>query len=240
MKEETITQLKLGGLQVIQARNGYRFSIDPVLLCSFAQISGKARVADLGTGSGILPLLLNHLGKGSRFLGIEKQPGLSDRARHSVDLNGLQGRIDIVHGDICSLPARLQNCFDAVVSNPPYRKQYTGRVAADDERAEARHETTGQLKDFLHAANFLLKGEGTFSLVYLAERLVELLGEMHQLQLHPKRLRLVHPRAGEPANLVLVEGRKNSRPGLTVEPPLIIYQGRGRDYTAEVLMMYEA
>jgi len=225
-------------LQIIQARKGYRFSIDPVLLCAFADIPGDARVADLGTGSGIIPLLLHLHGKGCAYLGIEKQSGLACRALRTVELNGMHDRIEILHGDICCLPSDLAAGFDAVISNPPYRKRDSGRVAPNEERAVARHETTGKLHDFLQAANFLLKKDGGLSLVYPIERMVELLSEMHQLQLEPIRLRLVHPRAGKAANLVLVEGRKNGHPGLRVEAPLVVYQGPGRGYTPEVLAMY--
>jgi len=239
LTEETITKLNIGELKVIQSPTGYRFSIDPILLCAFADIQNEARVADLGTGSGVIPLLLNHLGKGCVFLGIEKQPGLAYRACRSVELNGLQSRIEILQCDIISLPTDLAAGFDAVVTNPPYRKQNSGRLAPDDERVTARHETTGQLRDFLHTANILLKRGGSFSLVYLVERMPELLSEMQQAHLEPKRMRLVHPRAGEPANLVLVEGRKNSCPGLKVEPPLVVYRGTGRDYTPEVFAIYQ-
>ena len=148
-------------------------------------------------------------------------------------------RIEILHKDICCLPAELASVFDAVVSNPPYRKKGSGRVAPNEERAVARHETTGQLRDFLQAADFLLKRGGSLFLVYMVDRMVELLADMHHLHLEPKRLRLVHPRAGEAANLVLVEGRKQVRPGIKIEEPLIVYQGPGRDYTPEVLAMYQ-
>ena len=230
----------MGGLQVLQARKGYRFSLDPILLCYFAEIPAQARVADLGTGSGIIPLLLQHHGKGREFLGIERQPKMAGRAHRTVALNGLQERIKIVQGDICCLPSEWQASFDAVVSNPPYRKQNSGRVAKDEERAAARHEMAGSLCDFLQSASFLLKKGGSFTLVYLVDRLAELLAEMRRLQLEPKRLRLVHPRAGEPANLLLIEGRKFGKPGLEVAPPLYVYQGPGRDYTAEIVRLYES
>jgi tRNA1Val (adenine37-N6)-methyltransferase len=240
LTEESITKLHVGGLQVIQACRGYRFSIDPVLLCSFADISLRARVADLGTGSGVIPLLLYHYGKGHAFWAIERQPKMVCRARRTVELNSLQDIVEVVQGDISCLPSELQASFDAVVSNPPYRKQNSGRVAPDDERAASRHEITGTLYDFLHAASFLLKRGGRLFMVYLVERLAEVLTEMRRLQIEPKRLRLVHPRAGEPANLLLVEGRKHGKPGLTVETPLYLYQGPERDYTSEVLAMYES
>jgi len=233
---ESLDELHAGGVKIIQPRRGYRFSLDPLLLCAFAGIGSQARVADLGTGSGIMPLLLAQAGKGREFLGIERQAELAERARRSVALNGLERRIRIVCADVRELPAELAaGSFDAVVSNPPYRKPATGRVAPDAERGAARHELAGGLTDFLRAAAFLLNDGGRFCLVYLAERLAELLDEMRTFRLEPKRLRTVHSRTGDPARLVLVEGRRNARTGLTVEAPLIVYrEGKGRDYTEEM------
>jgi tRNA1Val (adenine37-N6)-methyltransferase len=135
------------------------------------------------------------------------------------------------------LPEGLgEGTFDVVMTNPPYRRPSGGRVPPDSERALARFELAGGLPDFLRAAAWLLRSGGRCYIVYLAERLAELLDEMRTFRLEPKRLRLVHPRAVEPARLVLVEGRKQRRPGLTVEPPLVVYlPGGGRTYTAEAL-----
>jgi tRNA1Val (adenine37-N6)-methyltransferase len=115
----------------------------------------------------------------------------------------------------------------------------SGRVSSGDERSFARHELAGGLVDFLRAANFLLRTGGRFFVIYLADRLPELLTEMSGSRLEPKRMRMIHSRAGEDARLVMVEGRKDGKPGLTVEAPLIVYAGEGRDYTEEVLAMYE-
>jgi tRNA1Val (adenine37-N6)-methyltransferase len=223
-------------VQILQSPDGYRYSIDPLLLCAFASIPLTARVADLGTGSGILPLLLARGGKGREFVGIEIQSEMAERAVQSVALNGLAERIRIVNADLRALPAEFAaGTFAAVVSNPPYRKPSSGRVAPGAERGAARHELAGGLSDFLQVAALLLNNRGRFCVVYLAERLAELLAEMRTHRLEPKRLRMVHSRAGEPAKLVLVEGRKNAAPGLTVEAPLIIYRGgAGRDYTGEM------
>jgi len=234
--DETLDALRVGRVKILQPRSGYRFSLDSLLLCAFTQIPAKARVADLGTGSGVIPLLLAKAGKGREFIGIELQAGLADRATRSVGLNGLEERIRVACGDVRDLPADLAaGSFAAVVTNPPYRAPATGRVAPGAERGAARHELAGGLTDFLRAAAFLLNNGGKFYIVYLAERLAELLDEMRTFRLEPKRLRTVHSRTGEPAKLALVEGRKNARPGLTVEAPLIIYrEGKGRDYTEEM------
>lgn len=236
LPDETLDDLHAGGVKIIQPRSGYRFSLDPLLLCAFAEIPDKSRVADLGTGSGVIPLLLARAGKGREYVGIELQAGPAGRAERSVRLNGLSGRIRVVCADLRELPDEfVPGSFDAVVTNPPYRKPASGRVAPGMERGAARHELAGGLTDFLRAAALLLNSGGRFYIIYLAERLAELCDEMRTFRLEPKRLRLVHSRAGEPARLALVEGRKNARTGLTVEVPLIVYrEGKGRDYTEEM------
>ncbi len=234
---ETIDDLRCAGLKIIQARDGYRFSIDPVLLCAFARVEAGEAAADLGTGSGVIPLLLAVRSAAARIVGVEVQPGLAERARRSAALNGLDDRVEILQADVRGLHGTLvPNSFDVVLANPPYRRPGTGRQAPVGERAAARHELAGGLADFLAAATSLLRGGGRFYIVYLAERLAELLAGMQRAGLEPKRLRCVHARSGEGARMVLVEGRKGARPGLQVEAPLFVYAGEG--YSAEVLEIY--
>ncbi len=164
-----------------------------------------------------------------------------DRARRGVELSGMAGQVSIVEADLRDhRHLTAAGSFDLVVSNPPYRTAETGRVAPDDERAAARHELAGGLEDFLAAASWSLKYGGSFAIVYLAERLSELLVGMTAVALEPKRLRAVHPRQGEAARMVLVEGRKGGGAGLQVEAPLYIYKSDAgsRDYTDEVLRIY--
>ncbi len=235
--DETLDDLRSGGLKVIQKKDGYRFSLDPVLLCAFAKIGVSESVVDLGTGSGVIPLLLARRSEAARITGVEIQPELADRARRSLMFNGLQDRVAIVERDLRELRGALdpQSC-DVVLSNPPYRRVDTGRTAPVAERAAARHELAGGLDDFLAAAAYLLGQGGRFYIIYLAERLAELLAAMSRQRLEPKRLRSVHSRSGEPARMVLVEGRRNGRPGMMVEAPLYVYDGE--NYTAEVLAIY--
>jgi tRNA1Val (adenine37-N6)-methyltransferase len=234
---ETLDDLRLGGLRIIQNRVGYRFSLDPVLLCAFARIAPGQKVCDLGTGCGIIPLLLAQLTTAVSIIGVEIQPELADRARRSVGINRLQDQVVIVESDLRRIREvlRAESC-QAVVANPPYRPLTQGRLSPRTERARARHEVHGGLSDFLHAARWLLGTGGSFFIVYLAERLAELLAGMRQAGLEPKRLRCIHSRNGEEARMVLLEGRKGGGPGLKVEPPLYIYQGG--NYTAEVLAIY--
>lgn len=234
---ETLDDLRLGGLKIIQAQKGYRFSLDPVLLCDFSRIKPGESVADLGTGSGVIPLILARRTEASRIVGVEIQPGLADRARRSLRLNALEDRVGIVAGDLRNLTDVLPpQGFDVVLSNPPFRKPGGGRIAPQGERAAARHELAGGLEDFLDAAARLLGDGGRFYIVFLAERLAELLELMRKKRLEPKRLRTVHGRPGESARMVLVEGRKSGGAGLIVEAPLWVWEGDV--YSAEVLRMY--
>lgn len=237
--DETLDDLRSGGLKIIQKKEGYRFSLDPVLLCDFARIGAGESVVDLGTGSGVIPLLLARRSEAARIAGVEIQPEMADRARRSLVLNGLQDRVRIIEGDLRELRSCLepQSC-EVVLSNPPYRRYGTGRTAPVAERAAARHELAGGLDEFLAAAAFLLNQGGRFYIIYLADRLAELLAAMRQKRLEPKRLRCVHSRRGEGARMVLVEGRRNGRPGMQVEAPLYIYEGE--DYTDEIMAIYGA
>lgn len=238
---ETLDTLSIGALRIIQAKKGYRYSLDPVLLAGFVHPLSASRIVDLGTGCGILPLLLAGKSEAQELVGIELQESLADRASRNVELNGLQERIRILTDDIREVRSLLPvNWADLVVSNPPFRSSASGRIAPDDERAIARHELFGGLADFCAAAAWLLKDGGLFTVIHLAERLPELLAYMQSGNIQPKRLRMVHPHADDPARLVLVEGRKAGRPGLLVEPPLVIYRSRGaqRDYSEEILELY--
>ncbi|MCW8891946.1 MAG: tRNA1(Val) (adenine(37)-N6)-methyltransferase, partial [Deltaproteobacteria bacterium] len=229
-------------LRLLQAEKGYRYSLDPILLARFIKANRWPHVVDLGTGSGILPLLLAKLTAAEGLTGIELQSGLAERAQRNVELNALQGRVQILKGDIRFIRDMLPaNSADLVVCNPPFRPANSGRLAPDDERAAARHELSGGITDFIAAADWLLNQGGTFAVVHLAERLPALVNGLLAVGIEPKRLRMVHPYTSKSAKLVLLEGRKGGRPGLEVEAPLYIYKGQGeaQDYTEEVLQMYK-
>lgn len=242
MVKETLDNLSLGNLQLFQAENGYRYSLDPVLLARFVSVAEGETVVDLGTGCGIIPLILAQISAAGSLLGIERQPLLADRAKRNVEINQLADRVAILADDIRRVDDLLPaaSC-DLVVTNPPYRRPGSGRVAPNDERAAARHELAGGLSDFVMAAKWLLRNGGAFVTIHLAERLPEIITVMKTAGIEPKRLRMIHPCCGEAAKLLLIEGRKGGRPGLSVETPLYIYrhESSGRDYTDEVLSMYE-
>lgn len=239
--EETLDCLSLGSVKLRQAARGYRCSLDPVLLARFVNSEKLDTVVDLGTGSGILPLLLARLTAAPTLIGIELQPALARRARENVQLNQLAGRVRIEEGDVRRITTLMPAASaDLVTCNPPYRRAGTGRVAPDAERALARHELAGGLHDFIRAGRNILKPGGRFTMIHLAERLTEILAGMAREGIEPKRLRLVHPRPAASARLVLVEGRRGAQPGLDVERPLNIYgeEAGQRDYSEEVRGMY--
>ncbi|HEX9787956.1 MAG TPA: tRNA1(Val) (adenine(37)-N6)-methyltransferase [Candidatus Binatia bacterium] len=231
---ETLDALFDGRLSLYQSRSGYRFSIDALLLADFVSIKRGDRVVDLGAGNGILSLVLAQSHPSAALVGIEIQASMVERAERNVRLNRLQRRVQIVSGDVrlgqaLAAPAS----FDVAVSNPPYRKPSSGRVGANHERQMARHEMTGDLGDFLRAGAFFLREKGQMALIYPAVRSADLIFALRQARIEPKRLRMVHSFQGGEASLLLVEGVKGGRAGLTVLPPLIIYRG-GKKYSDEV------
>jgi tRNA1Val (adenine37-N6)-methyltransferase len=238
---ETVDTLFEESIQLVQAKNGYRFSLDPVLLADFTTLPPKGRVLDLGAGCGVLAVLLARRGPDLRVIGWERQTALARRAVRGAALSGLAARVVIVETDLRDY-RRLESSgsFDLVVTNPPYRPARSGRVAPQDERAAARHELAGGLEDFLAAASWCLIEGGRFAMIHLAERLSEIMVKMSAVKLEPKRLRLVHPRRGDAARMVLIEARKGGAVGLKIEPPLYVYEGSGpsREYTEEVLRIY--
>ncbi len=174
--KETLDNLSLGNLQLLQSESGYRYSLDPILLARFVDVKKGARVVDLGTGCGIIPLLLARLSDSEELIGIEIQVELADRAVKNTERNFLQSRVRILREDIRNIRDIIQaGSIDLVISNPPYRQSTSGRIAPNDERAAARHELAGGLSDFVTAANWALKNGGNFTVIYLAERLPELM-----------------------------------------------------------------
>jgi tRNA1Val (adenine37-N6)-methyltransferase len=235
---ERVDDLGRGGLRVIQHPERFPFAMDPVVLAHFATVRKGARVIDLGTGCGVIPLLLSALHPDARITGLELQPDTADMAARSVLLNGLAGRVHIDCGDYREA-ARLYGpgVFDVVTMNPPYREPGTGSVSPAAGRAAARHELAGALSDATAAAAVAVKFGGRVAVVFLAERLADLLGTLRENRLEPKRLRLIHPREGRPANLLLLEAVKGGGAGLKVEPPLVVY-AEGQRFTAEMQAIY--
>jgi tRNA1Val (adenine37-N6)-methyltransferase len=231
---ETLDTLFGGKLKLYQGRKGYRFSVDAVLLAYFATVGRAGKIADLGAGNAVIPLILAYLYPAASIAGFELQKNMVDRACRNILLNGFAARVKIINGDVRSIERLAQpGSFDAVTCNPPYRKFGVGRLSPDSEKKLARHELQGRLDDFIGAGAYLLRTKGRMALVYRAERTVELFQTMQRFDIEPKRLRWVHSFLGAEASLVLVEGRKGSRSGLNILPPLVVYEKRGT-YTAEL------
>jgi len=236
--DETIDPLGVTSLRLIQPKQGFRFSLDPFLLCGFSGFRDAQTIYDLGCGNGVIPLLAAGRSLAGRVVGIERQPQMVERARRSVALNEMNSRVTILEGDLREIRQLSPGQeADLVLANPPFRVPGNGRISTHDERAAARHELAGGLADFLQAAHYLLRRGGRCCLVFLPERLPELLMLMQKYHLEPKRMRLVHHRVGEEARLILVEGFKNGRPGLVVEPPLVLYVAE-QELSREVAAWY--
>ncbi|HXX32904.1 MAG TPA: methyltransferase, partial [Thermodesulfobacteriota bacterium] len=190
--DETLDTFLNGKLQILQKKNGYRFSLDAILLSQFVTIRKDERVIDLGTGCGILPLLLSYSTKAHSFVGVEIQKGLAGCARKNVVLNHLNGRISVLRQDFRKLRGIFPpGSFDVVLSNPPYRRYRSGRINPSVEKAVARHEIKGTLEDLIGIASYLLPSKGRCYLIFPALRTVDLFVALREGKLEPKRLQLV-------------------------------------------------
>ena len=237
---ETLDDLLLGGLKVFQPKSGHRFSIDAVLLAHFPRLDGVSHAIDLGTGNGVIPLLLSCRKPSLRITGIEIQPEMVKRARKSVSYNDLEERITIKYLDIRAIPGQLERAqADLITSNPPFWKAGEGKLNKNREIAAARHEITVTLSDIIEAAAHLLKEGGRLAIIHRAERCQELQQECVRRGFHITRLRMVQSFAGQKAKLVLVEACQGRGPAVSYqEPPLIIYQAAGV-YSPEVMAIYD-
>ncbi len=209
-----------GNLRLIQCISGYRFSIDAIFLAEFVGVKKNDVVVELGTGCGIVLLMLLIRSDLSRAIGVEVQEDLANQALRNALLNGFQDKMSVVVGDMRDCPF-LPRCADLVLCNPPYRKAKSGRINPERQKAIARHEIMASLQDVLRAARHILRPKGRFALVYPAERLAHVISQMRKFQLEPKRVQVQYPSLKSRAKLVLIEGVLGGRPGLHIEPPIL-------------------
>jgi tRNA1Val (adenine37-N6)-methyltransferase len=209
-----------GRLALIQSKTGYRFSVDALLLAQFATVRKADVIVDLGTGCGVLALLLLLTKPLGRAYGLEIQSELAGQARRNAVLNGFEDRMEVVRGDIRNPPFR-EGFADLVICNPPYRPARSGRINPDRRRAIARHEILASLDHILAAGKKTLKSRGRFSIIYPASRAADVMAKMRLQGLEPKRVRVVYPGPMERAKLILVEARSGGAGGLIIEPPII-------------------
>lgn len=236
--DERLDDLQINGYEIIQSPGRFCFGMDAVLLSSFAKVKRNEQALDLGTGTGILPILLEAKNDGSRYVGLEIQEESADMARRSVAHNELEQKVEIITGDIKEASAIFGSAsFHVVTTNPPYMIGDHGLKNENEALYIARHEALCTLDDILRESAKVLKPKGRFYMVHRPFRLAEILAKMSAYGIEPKRMRLVYPYIDKEPNMVLVEGMRGAKPRMTVEPPLIVYEKDG-GYTKELLNIY--
>lgn len=235
---ERIDDLQRNGYRIIQNPERFCFGMDAVLLAGFAKDAAGKRLLDIGTGTGILPLLLEARTEISQLFGLEIQEESADMARRSVKLNGLEEKIKIVTGDIKEADKLFEAAsFDVITCNPPYMIGQHGLQNAEMTKTIARHEVCCTFQDIAEMTAKLLKPGGHFYLVHRPFRLAEILVTLSCSKLEPKRMQLVYPFADKEPNMVLIEAVRGGRPRMRVEKPLIVYESPGV-YTEEIYNIY--
>lgn len=232
--DETLDDLMGGRIKVLQKASGYRFSLDALLLAHFVRLRVGEQVLEMGAGSGVISLILAGRWEGAHLTGIDIQEGLVEMAGRSVALNGLGDKVKMRRVDVKEIKAAFPpNSFDVVISNPPYRKVNSGRINPDREKALARHEVAGDLRDFVQAAAYVLKPAGRAYFIYPASRMVKLLSDLREARVEPKRIRMIHSHAKTAGQFLLTEGLREGGEELDILPPLFVY-GEKNNYTAEM------
>lgn len=223
---ERLDDLQVKGFEIIQDSQRFCFGVDAVLLSDFVRIKKGEKTLDLGTGTGILPILLAAKTQGEHFTGLEIQMESVDMARRSVVHNKLRSKIDIVSGDIKEAAEIFQPAFfDVIVTNPPYMLEQHGLKNPDDAKAIARHEILCTLDDILReSAKLLQESKGRFYMIHKPFRLAEIIIKMNKYKIEPKRLQLIHPYADKEPAMVLIEGIKGGKSRIKIEPPIIMYK----------------
>ncbi|WP_334297182.1 tRNA1(Val) (adenine(37)-N6)-methyltransferase [Anaerosporobacter faecicola] len=238
LPEERVDELHRNGYRIIQNPNKFCFGMDAVLLSGFAKVKPEENCLDLGTGTGIIPILLEAKTPGRKFVGLEIQEESASMARRSVSLNQLEEKVQIVTGDIKEASSIFGAAsFDVVTSNPPYMTNQHGLQNPDMPKAIARHEVLCTLEDVVREAAKVLKPNGRFYMVHRPFRLVEIINCMTKYKLEPKRMKLVHPYVDKEPNMVLIEAIKGAKSMIKVEKPLIVYK-EPNVYTDEIYDIY--
>lgn len=238
LPNERIDELQRNGYRIIQNEKKFCFGMDAVLLSGFARAGKGERVLDLGTGTGIIPILMEAKTEGESFTGLEIQEEMAEMAARSVKLNGLEEKVSIIQGDLKEASKRFGKAsFDVVTCNPPYMNQNHGLKNPDEPKAIARHELLCSFADVAREAAALLKSGGRFYLVHRPHRLTEIFETLRAYKLEPKRMKFVHPFVDAEANMVLIEAFRGGRPQMRVEAPVIVYEKPGV-YTKEIYEIY--
>ena len=238
-ENERIDDLEFKGLKIIQNKNGFCFGIDSVILSDFAKnVKPNSNIMDLGTGTGILPILLSAKTEAKKIWGIEIQEDVANMAKRSILLNKLEEKIEIINENILNLESKFEkNSIDVIVTNPPYKKKGTGVINEKESKLISRHEITASLEDFIEISSKLLKDKGEIFMVHRPERLVDILYLMRNKKIEPKNIRFVYANKESEPKLILVRGVKNAKEFLKVEKNLYIYNEDG-NYSDEILKIY--
>ena len=237
--DEVIDDLEFEGLKIIQNNNWFKFGIDSILLSDFSKnIKDDSLVLDIGTGTGIISVLLSKKINAKKIIGIEIQSEVADMARRSVKLNNLENKIEIINDDIKNIENYFSNnYFDSIITNPPYQKNNTGLKSESKEKLISKHEIECDLEDIIKKSYKILKDKGEFYMVHRPERLTDIMFLMRENKIEPKEIRFVYPKITEKPNLILIKGIKNAKEFLKIQKPLIIYNENG-GYTNEILKIY--
>lgn len=238
-ENERIDDLQYKNLKIIQNEMGFCFGIDSVLLSDFAKkIKRNAKVIDLGTGTGIIPILLCGKTELKRIVGVEVQEEVFDLANRNIKLNNLENKFEVINENIKNLKNIYEyGSFDVVVTNPPYKKENTGIKNLNNKKLISRHEITANLEDFVEISKYLLKDRGRIYMVHRPDRLVDILFLMRKNKLEPKKIKFIYSNVNTEPKLVLIEAVKNAKPFLQIEKNLYIYNENG-EYTDEILKIY--
>lgn len=238
--DETLDDLGIKGIHVIQKKEGFRFGVDAVLLANFAKVKNNSSVIDLCTGTGIVPFILAGKTNAKNITGIEIQEEFVEMAERSVEFNKLEERVNFINGDLKNL-ALLKKLpkVEVLTVNPPYKLQNSGIINLHDKNAIARHEICCTLEDVIIASRILLKDNGRMYMVHRPDRLVDIVTLMRKHKIEPKRIRMVHPSAGKAPNIVLVEGQRDGGAFLKWDDPLYVHTEDG-GYTEEIISMYNS
>lgn len=235
---ERIDDLHRNGYFLLQDPEKFCFGIDAVLLSSFAEIKKGDIVLDLGTGTGVIPILLEAKTYGKHFIGLEIQQESVDMAKRSVAMNELEDKIEIHQGDIKQLDSLYKlSSFDVITSNPPYMNEGGGMINDYGAIAIARHELLCNLEDVIYGTSKLLKSGGRFYMIHRPHRLTDIFILLRQYKLEPKKIRFVHSHINKDPTMVLIEAIRGAKPMLKVQPPIIIYKDSG-EYTEEIIKIY--
>lgn len=236
--DETLDDLQLKDIYIIQKKEGFRFGIDAVLLANFANIKRKHSVMDLCTGTGIIPLIIKGKREPEKIVGLEIQEDFVEMARRSLKINNFQNTIEFIRGDLKDIKL-LKNLekFDVITVNPPYKLEKSGIVNPNDKYAIARHEVMCNLENVIEASRILLKDNGRLYMIHRPERLADIFCTMRKYKIEPKRVQMIHPNTKKAPNIVLVEGQRDGGAYLKWEAPIYVYNDDGT-YSDEINKIY--